>query len=790
MNTTIPELLAPAGSFAAALAAFDGGADAVYLGLPEFSARRQARNLDRDEFLRLRRASLDAGKRVYVAMNTLVLERELPAAMEALAFLAVNRADAVIMQDLGLMTLAREKFPGLRVHASTQTAAQNDDAFRALEALGAKRVVLPRETGFATMGRHVASNPGIEFEAFVHGALCYSFSGLCLASGRVAGRSGNRGDCAQPCRSRYDLDGRGRGSFFSCGDLDLSAHVEVLVATGVASLKIEGRMKAPEYVFAVSRLYRRLIDAAREGTRLDERDRIELLDEARVAFARTPTTGYAFSESGDGLIDSAYPGHRGVSCGSVVRSGAGKLTIRLSRALRERDGLLVFGRGDRAEPTAFSARDLRDPRSGSTVRQAGAGALVDVAFDGVAAAGSPVSKISSRDQDRSEPNPAAWKPFVFRVPCRLRGVGAPGAALELDFVLPDGTTTRTSVPLLLEEPVARAKEAGGFLKAARLFSERGDAPFELELIEMDTSTATIADGESISLADAFVPPSVLKKAKNAAYETASAAWRKALDTFIARALPPAPSIGAGTVASSVTAPRMAKAPSRSALVYATAGVDFPFATRSALDGDIAAHPDIDGMLYVPLSPLCSDTVAYETALRAFLERARRERPETAVMLGINALHHAGLVARLRSDGFRVGAFADVYAYVANARAYAAWDELAGGISYAYFFVEARTLADVPPDAFNETNTALCALAAEKNGDPRGTELARIAMVDEAFSPPLFASKGCFREHDDAPCADCGTPRRRPTWTRALAGGKRRYVVLVDDCVTWLFETPS
>ena len=206
-----PELLAPAGSFMAAFHAFEAGADAVYLGMREFSARASAQNFSFAQLRRVRQLAADRGRRMYVAINTVVREDEMPRLREALAWLEAMHVDGVILQDLGVADLVLKDYPGLTVHASTQMCVHNDSGLAIAAGLGIRRAILSRELPFERIRNLRTRHPGIELEVFVHGALCYSFSGLCLASWAVTGRSGNRGECAQVCRSRFSADDEAGG---------------------------------------------------------------------------------------------------------------------------------------------------------------------------------------------------------------------------------------------------------------------------------------------------------------------------------------------------------------------------------------------------------------------------------------------------------------------------------------------------------------------------------------------------------------------------------------------------
>lgn len=262
---TLPELLSPAGSPEALDAAIEGGADAVYLGGTTFNARMNAHNFGGDA---LRSAVLRAhsyGVKVYLTLNTLVGDREISAALEAAEEAANAGVDALIVADLGIAAALHRTFPTLELHASTQASSHNSLSAEKLKEIGFSRIVIARETPAADLFESVKNSP-LEVEMFIHGALCVSHSGQCLFSSLVGGRSGNRGECAQPCRLPFACK-KGENTYpLSLKDLSLAAHVPALIESGVASLKIEGRMKAPEYVRDTARIWRRLLDERRAAT--------------------------------------------------------------------------------------------------------------------------------------------------------------------------------------------------------------------------------------------------------------------------------------------------------------------------------------------------------------------------------------------------------------------------------------------------------------------------------------------------------------------------------------------
>ena len=293
-----PELLCPAGSPAAFDAAIEAGADAIYLGLSSFNARINADNFTPADIGAAFRRAHAYGVKVYVTLNTLVFDRERDDFLRTAESAYLAGADGFIVADLGAARLLRSYMPDVELHASTQVSGHNALAAEELARLGFTRMVCAREMGEEDLRSFVQNSP-IEAEVFVHGALCVCHSGQCLFSSIVGGRSGNRGECAQPCRLPYSKGKGGSAYPLSLKDLSLAAHVDKLCDMGIASFKIEGRMKSPEYVRDVTRIWRRLIDEHRGADRRE----IEMLSEI---FSRGGLTDGYFK----GSVDSSMLGVR------------------------------------------------------------------------------------------------------------------------------------------------------------------------------------------------------------------------------------------------------------------------------------------------------------------------------------------------------------------------------------------------------------------------------------------------------------------------------------------------
>ena len=262
---TKPLILSPAGSFEALCAAVNAGADEVYFGLPEFNARYNAKNFTEEELKEALKMCRILGVKTNITMNTLLLDRELPKALDMVYNAASLGADAFIVQDLGFAREIKRQMPEIILHASTQCACHNSEGAKKLTELGFSRVVLAREMPESEIKKVV--DLGIETEIFVHGALCVCHSGMCLMSSVIGDRSGNRGLCAQPCRLPYSMAENKNKYPLSLKDLSLSGNIEDVINMGVTSLKIEGRMKSPEYVYGTTKIWRSLVDGGRNATK-------------------------------------------------------------------------------------------------------------------------------------------------------------------------------------------------------------------------------------------------------------------------------------------------------------------------------------------------------------------------------------------------------------------------------------------------------------------------------------------------------------------------------------------
>ena len=744
-----PELLAPGGSFLSAYYAFQAGADGVYLGMREFSARQAAVNFTPEQLRRLLGVARERGGRVYLALNTIVREQELPRAAETLNWAQELGLDGVIVQDLGVAELARRHFPSLVLHASTQMAVHNAAGLRVARELGFRRVILSRELDLDTIRGLRQGNPDIELEVFIHGALCYSFSGLCLASWALTGRSGNRGDCAQICRSLFRGEDE-EGYFFSSRDLYLGTAVRELAALGIDALKIEGRMKSPEYVFHTVKLYRAILDRGEElaGEELEELER-----RSSLGFARERTRAFLRKPRGERLIDAGFPGHRGAKLGTVQEVQDGWAALRPEADLGLRDGLQYFPEAGGRDPVQFSVRAIR--RGGREVPVARRGESVEVELPPEAASRPPVEgqtlfQLSSRFLDLPQPKEGGFRPY--RVPCAgtVELSGSPGGpgSLRVSLTLPVGTgefSWRAEVPL--ERASTRRSLAG---RLAEVFAESGDSLLTLAPLHLDNRTGLPDD-------ELFVPPSALKKARVAFYASLREALASQRQSRLrAVAEDPAP-VSPGPAA---ILPRPAAFARRQDLAPPEEDpTPHPFVRASDLR--LEALAVIEGFRVLPLPPVArtEDGRAVELI---------RAHPRERFLVGLSNLSHLELVRSLagRPD---VLFFADFPLYTANRFTAAFLARQVPGLLYATHWLEGR-----PEDA-----PAL----------EQATDLP-LLRLDPGFRPPLFYGMGCprgqgvMRAGGSAGCRGCPGG-----FDLALSQGRNRFRLRVRDCTAYLYAWP-
>ena len=472
------ENLAPAGNWDALRSAVAAGADAVYLGYAAYSARAGAGNFDEQQLRDAVRFAHLHHVRVHVTVNTLIKDGEMAGVVDVLRLLSEIRVDAVLVQDLGVLRMARRCFPDLPIHASTQMAIHNATGVRFCRNQGMTRAVLARECSAAEIA--LAAKEGIEIEVFGHGAQCVAVSGECLFSSVVGGRSGNRGRCAQPCRLLYTYRGK-TAAWLSPRDVCMRDDLPELNKAGVASIKLEGRLKRPEYVATIANSYRNAIDAMDNGhfRKADENEITGL----RQIFSRGGfMRGYAMGAEDAGVIDPARVSHGGVKIGRVEFAAGNMARVRLERSLDDGDGLQIRTAQGDAE-LIYAGHDT----------EAGQIAVVRLRPDIRAKAGDEVYRLTSEKQlqwARSLAIPA--------IPADMALIAYPGKPLALTMTDGESSVTVTGDTVAPAQSRAMSEE-----DARRSLGKLSDTPFSLRALTVQTA------GE-------FVPVSALNQLRREA----------------------------------------------------------------------------------------------------------------------------------------------------------------------------------------------------------------------------------------------------------------------------------
>lgn len=477
-----PELLAPAGGWEAMVAAVQNGADAVYLGGAGFNARQSADNFAGDclreavEYCHLR------GVRVHVTLNTMVRDGELSELEQAVRMIAQSGADAVLVQDFGVARAVRQIAPGLSLHASTQMAAHNRAGVEFLARQGFSRVVLAREMSLEEI--RSCAGLGVEIEVFVHGALCVACSGQCLFSSMVGGRSGNRGRCAQPCRLRYRMEDR-EGYLLSTRDLCALEQLDALREAGVDSLKIEGRLKRPEYVALVTSAYR---------AALDHPEAPRNVESLRQIFSRGGfTRGYLPGVEDDELMYTERPNHLGVEVGVALRDGQIRLTADVDAA-----DALALRSGQASHDRAFTGRgeSIREDRPVKLSGRAGE----NVSY--AACKGDRLIRLTSEAQMKAAR--ASWEGEHRLAP--VDGVLTLKLGDPASFEVSDGTHQACAQGEVVQAARSRCADVSRLEAQLR---KTGGTPYRMERIRMD-----VEEG-------AFCPVSTLNALRRDALEALS-----------------------------------------------------------------------------------------------------------------------------------------------------------------------------------------------------------------------------------------------------------------------------
>ncbi|MCH3918656.1 MAG: U32 family peptidase [Spirochaetia bacterium] len=719
------ELALPAGCLQSALVALDEGADAVYLGLKDFSARKGAVNFTFEEYAKLLRYAKSHDKKIYVTVNTIINESELDRLETLLRHLALLGCDGVIVQDLGVARLVKSYFPSLPLHGSTQLAIHTVDGVRQMQDFGFSRVVLARELTLEEIKSIRLACPDVELKVFIHGAMCYGFSGLCMASYIITGRSANRGICAQICRTWFTEESSGAaGWYFSMRDLNTAHTVRLLQQMGIDSLKVEGRMKGPEYVAAVARAYRKVLDgneASREIRAME------------TVFSRSGCAGW-LDDGSTGkarcLINRKYPAHNGIEAGTILSAervhGQLHLQVRLSSAISLRDGLMYIAKGETAPAVAvkFSLASMDDSH-GSLLTCADKGRTVHIVTADTTTVpenGSRLYLISLHDQHLKLINEKSLQmgkiPFSMTVRLTKSSLvlASPAGFLHLEETYP------------LDVSVARSMHTDWFQAIPELFRQSDKASGEAAEVRFMNESG-IPDEQL------FLPLSSLKKIRRMWYASAE----DKLSDYLA------------------TVPRTRKfnlqksfspLPPRNQLITAEG---LPFFRHVPVE--IGGMLFIGDTYYVPLSPVTFDEPMEKKRLAMLLEKITTQGLQEKVRFGLNNLCQIKWF-----EDTKARTFVDYCLYVDNCEAAANLMEHLPTFDGGYAFFE-----DKEPD-FSDWPFIP-------------------SVVGEAFVPPLFISRSCFRRDSmGLACKGCSQHH-----DFSLSQNGHNYKVLVRDCLTYVLQ---
>lgn len=779
-----PQLLSPAGSFACGYYAFEAGADAVYCGLQDFSARKSAVNFTFEEVCTLKQIAAEKNRKIYITINTIIKDHELPKLFETLYQLQTMQINGIIIQDPGLLAPLRRYFPDLPVHASTQMGIASTQGLFCVKKLGINRVILPRELSLQTITNLRNQVPDMELETFIHGALCYSFSGYCLASGLLLNRSGNRGECGQICRTFFFNSKQQKGYFFSCNDYALLTSIIELMAAGVDAFKIEGRMKSPEYVYYSSQLYRFIIDQASLALGQKSHQSItnsqlqtiavnicesatfqELYTNSLLTFSRKQTKAYFFNDKAENLVDNAFPAHRGIEAGTVVSAENGTILANLKEPLGIRDGLMVLLEKPSKEAFCFSVRQLhlrkkqihfykpgnRQHESVAITPQTDKPKLISAIHTGQI-----LYKISSRDLDLKDVKPDRFKQFkrpldlaIHIAPCQQETSFPQSAIFSITTSL-----LRKQCFFSAQTELFPAKKTDSFATHIKtLFAESGTGTFS-------AGSISITAAQPLSIRELFVPPSKLKTIKNRFYEQVNSFYTDQKGVFIDSMVQEPLQCGNSVAPLNLPLVNLAAFSSRTQLSPKKFHQQLPFASLADLDS-IENLSTVDGYTVIPLHPVIAGWDTYRLAVI----RLVAAYPKKRFLLGINNMAHLELA---QSFTARKNLFfcIDFYAYTANRFTFYFYISQLHNILFVYYWIEG-----------NEKDfTALKTICA---GYP-----VPLVRIDPSFSAPLFLSRGCYFRHNRG-AGEClkGCQGHQE---EIISSSGKKYLVMTDECVTYVF----
>lgn len=743
------ELALPAGSLQAALVAFNEGADAVYLGMRNFSARKEATNFSLEDLAKLKQLANEQKKKIYVTVNTLVDDDQLGEIIRTLKQISFIGCDGIIVQDLGVARIIKDQFPSLELHGSTQLAVHTIEGVKELQRMGFTRAVLARELTLQEIQTIREACPDIELKVFIHGAQCYGFSGLCMASEQICSRSANCGACAQICRSWFYLEAdkdqstalspvpanKTSGWYFSMSDLASGENAKLLDDMGIDSLKVEGRMKGPAYTLAASRYYRAILDG-----NASEEEKQALKESLAVVFSRRQTGGWLSDYGREGqnfeirttptLGSTSYPGHRGIPAAKVKVVKSDYAIITALHDMSIRDGIMFFTKGKRdpIEAVKFSLSGIYDQK-GISLTRAYKGETLEIdlpKYGPLPHAGDVLYLISFHDQTPALINENL--PTV-KYPLDLL-VDITDNSLILKTVFQEKTIERTYE---IEVSIAK-KEQDLQQHLHTVFTQSDTSYFSLGSVSY-TNSSKLTDSE------VFLPLSLLKSIRRD--------WYAILDNELARWMTTEVELlDCETKQPSQVLPSREKLCTKDGLPYLDIfKLAQQFEEKKKPEGILYFE---EGLLYLPLSPVMFEEQRFFDALTSIVTYLQKEGYLERVRIGLNNI---GQVAWARKHA-EVKCFFDTYLYLSNAESAKKALELLPSAVGGYLWMERETC--------------------QENLWPF-----KPTVVGPSYHPPLFISRSCFRH--DSLMLSCENCPHKGSWY--VTQQNNRYHVMVNDCIT-------
>ncbi|OFZ65141.1 MAG: hypothetical protein A2577_04895 [Bdellovibrionales bacterium RIFOXYD1_FULL_36_51] len=723
------ELLAPAGNLEIGIYALKAGADALYLGLQNFSARKFAGNFSWDDLRRIKEFAQNNKKKIFCTLNTLIYDQEIEEMHKTLQKLQLVEIDGVIIQDTGLLNIIKKHFSHIRIHASTQMAVHNNKGIEITKDQGISRVVLSRELPFSYIKYLREKNPSIELEVFIHGALCYSFSGMCLWSGLELGRSANRGECAQICRNFFETKDHSKKYLFSCNDLALAEDILQLKEIGVNSLKIEGRMKDSSYVVPTVKYYRSILDSSNAKSKVNNQAKLQ----SQISFARKQTKGYFYQRSGNDLINPSYAGHLGILVGKIkdINYSHNEIKIELNSnslyQIHPNDTLLIISQAKKWRFNAFNLK-INVTKTLATIKING-----DISQDTRSNNLKDLSVYVTQSSDQADKYPHLdYKNFpLYHLPIELIVTVNPNQIslqLKENKIIP----IANSFEYELKSDLAKTRRPIQDI-ILEMFNQPKDSLFKVKSVFTINQTSWPDDQIFLSL-------SALKKIKNNFYQQINSIHQEILAQHL----------------DSIKQDMSASIPLLSPTIFTSNRPlpfkqDWPFVTTSILNHyldhfdsffnqNILENLKDEDFIYLPIMPIQFDEIFYQNQFIKLLKKLNGLSLESIkkVRIGINNISHLKLAKTLNEHFSNLSFYLDIYAYAANQWAYNFWQEQLPNLHF----------------SFGHT-------------DQLHNKLLK--------NIPLFISCGCFKKHNHVP-GDHSIPT-------VIINNKSKYKVWVDDCIT-------